>query len=81
MTIGHRRSRAGAFFLEDATLPNRVKSRWRRLLRWLVVSGAALFALSVLAVLLLRFVPVPFTAFMLERKLDAAFDGAAGFAG
>ena len=48
-------------------------------MRWIVLLGAALFVLSVLVVFALRFVPVPFTAFMLERKLDAAFDGPAGF--
>ena len=56
------------------------KPRWRRLLRAAFLSVLALFALSWLCVLILRFVP-PFTsAFMVERRLAALVQGEHGFA-
>jgi monofunctional glycosyltransferase len=67
------------FFSRIATLPVQRQARWKRLLRWIALLGAGLFVLSVLVVFVLRFVPVPTTAFMLERKLDAALDGPEGF--
>jgi monofunctional biosynthetic peptidoglycan transglycosylase len=67
------------FFSRIATLPVQRQARWKRLLRWIALLGAGLFVLSVLVVFVLRFVPVPTTAFMLERKLDAALEGPEGF--
>jgi len=56
------------------------KPLWRRLLRAAFLSLLALFALSWLCVLTLRFVP-PFTsAFMVERRLAALVQGEHGFA-
>ena len=47
---------------------------WRRLLRALLIAALAWVACTWLAVLLLRFVPPPTSAFMLERRLAALFD-------
>lgn len=46
-------------------------SRWRRVARWLFRAAALWLAVTVGAVVLLRFVDPPTTAFMLERRLDA----------
>ena len=51
---------------------------WKRVLRWLLAAGLALFVASVLVVFMFRFVPVPTSAFMLERRLDAALAGERG---
>lgn len=49
------------------------------MLRGFAWIGAAFFVLSVLVVFALRFLPVPTSAFMVDRKLDAALAGAEGF--
>lgn len=53
----------------------RRKSWWRRILRFLLIATSGWIALTWLVVLLLRFVPPPTSAFMLERKLAAVFAG------
>ena len=52
----------------------------RRLARWLLFAIAAWFALSVLAVVMLRFVPPVTSAVMLETWLGAKLDGRTDFA-
>jgi len=56
------------------------KPLWRRLLRWCVIAGLVWIALSFLLVLILRFVPPPTSAFMLERRLIAWRSGEQNFA-
>ena len=51
---------------------------WKRLLRWLLAAVLAFIATSVLVVFVFRFAPVPTSAFMLERRLDAALGGEHG---
>ena len=51
----------------------------RRLLRWLLVALGAGFAASVIAVLVLRFVPPLTSALMIEDWIGARLDGDAGF--
>ncbi len=55
------------------------KSRFRCLLRWLVFSLLIGAVTSVLLVLVLRFVPPPSSAFMLERRVEALFDSGNDF--
>lgn len=43
---------------------------WQRLARWLLILPVALVVVSVLPVAVLRFVDPPFTAFMLDRKIE-----------
>jgi len=52
---------------------------WRRLLRWLIVALLLFVALSWLGVVVLRFVPPPTSALMLERRLAALGAGERGF--
>lgn len=64
----------------SATIVTRPLPWWRRILRW-IMRGIALFiAVTVALVLLLRFVPVPTTAFMIERRVQARLSGQATFA-
>lgn len=51
------------------------KPWWRRILRWTAFVLLFCVVSSCAAVLLLRFVPVPFSALMAERRLSAAFTG------
>jgi monofunctional biosynthetic peptidoglycan transglycosylase len=55
------------------------RSAWRRVLRWLLLAAAGWLALSVAAVLMLRFVPPLTSAVMLEDWLDARVHGRADF--
>ena len=64
----------------NLVLASRPRPLWKRILRWLLGAGFVLFVASVLVVFAFRFVPVPTTAFMLERRLDAVFAGEHGFA-
>lgn len=68
-------------FFEDSHLLLRTArpTLGRRLLRWLLLAGLALFVSSVLLVLSLRFVPPPTSAFMLGRALDAFATGERDF--
>jgi len=50
-------------------------SRWRRIARGIAISLLILFLLTWLPVLLLRFMPPPTSAFMLERRIGAAIHG------
>ena len=52
----------------------------RRLLRWFALAVAAWVALSLLAVLILRFVPPPVSAVMVEDWIGAKLDGRRDFA-
>lgn len=47
----------------------------RRVLRWAALAGAAFVVLSILAVMLLRYVPVHGSMVMLERKVEAWVGG------
>jgi monofunctional biosynthetic peptidoglycan transglycosylase len=51
------------------------RSWWKRLLRWAGITVAVCLVSSLLAVLLFRFVPVPFSALMLERRAGALLAG------
>ena len=55
------------------------RPRWRRLVRWTALTVVAVVAASVLAVLLLRFVPPLTSAFMVARWVDARAAGERGF--
>ena len=61
---------------QQATGAGRAPGRWRRRLLWLPVW---LLLFSVLQVLVLRVVPVPFSAFMLWRQLEAVGKGDGDF--
>ena len=66
--------------MPDARPPKSRRSFPRRVLRGLLLLAGAWFALSVIAVAILRFVP-PFTsAFMLERRIHAWVSGPRDFA-
>lgn len=52
---------------------------WRRLLRAIVIASLLFVATTWLSVLVLRFVPPPTSAFMLERRLSALASGERGF--
>ncbi len=52
---------------------------WRRILRWLTRGVAVFVVVTVALVVLLRFVPVPTTAFMIDRRLDARLAGQSAF--
>ncbi|UXI67617.1 monofunctional biosynthetic peptidoglycan transglycosylase [Tahibacter amnicola] len=57
-----------------------VRVRWyRRLLRWVLVVAGVFVVGSILTVLLLRVVPVPYSAFMLQRQWQAWSAGEKGF--
>jgi len=56
------------------------KSLWRRALRMCVIAALAWFVLTWLVVLVLRFVPPPTSAFMLERRIAAWGAGERNFA-
>lgn len=51
----------------------------RRLLRWTVIALALFVVACILLVLIFRFVRPPTSAFMLERRLDAAFGNHSDF--
>ena len=55
------------------------KSFLRRLLRWATAAILVWITLTVMMVLLLRFVPPLTSAFMLGRKFDAIVDGQKDF--
>lgn len=61
---------------QQATGAGRAPGRWRRRLLWLPVW---LLLFSVLQVLVLRVMPVPFSAFMLWRQLEAVGKGDGDF--
>jgi monofunctional biosynthetic peptidoglycan transglycosylase len=61
-------------------MPAAVRSLPRRLLRWLLIAAAIWLAMSVLAVLALRFVPPLTSAVMLQDWLDARLAGDDGYA-
>ncbi len=50
------------------------KSLARRLLRWTGIALALWVVASILLVVILRFVPVPTSAFMIERQIEALID-------
>jgi len=56
------------------------RSWWQRLRRALVIAFIAFFGGSIALVLLLRFVPPPTTAFMIERRVAALVEREPGFA-
>jgi monofunctional glycosyltransferase len=49
------------------------RSWWKRLLRWAILCVLAVLVSSILTVLFLRFVPVPFSALMVERRVESWF--------
>ena len=51
----------------------------RRLLRWLCITALAWILVSVALVVLLRFVPPPTSAFMVDRRIAAIVDGEKDF--
>lgn len=57
------------------TAPNRRRSPLRTALRWFIRGALAFVAISWLMVLLLRFVPPPTSAYMLERSLAQTLRG------
>ena len=59
--------------------PTGRRSAWRRVLRWLLLAALAWVALSVVAVLILRFVPPFASAVMIEDWLGARAHGRADF--
>ena len=59
--------------------PSLQRSLPRRLLRWLWLGGVAWFALSLVAVLALRFVPPRTSAIMVEAWIDAEIEGRRDF--
>ena len=63
------------------TQPYAVRRRplWRRLLRGLVFAALAWIVVTWLAVLLLRFVPPPTSAFMIDRRASAMLHGERDF--
>jgi monofunctional glycosyltransferase len=54
---------------------NKPRSWWRRIARRLAMALLAFVAITWLAVLVLRFVPPPTSAFMIERRVEAAAYG------
>jgi len=58
---------------DEASQPTKRRTWWRRLLRWTSWGLLALVASSLMTVLLLRFVPVPFSALMVERRIQSWF--------
>lgn len=48
---------------------------WKKVARWLMLALLGWVAFSVLMVLMLRVVPLPFSSVMLERKVEAMFAG------
>ncbi len=57
--------------------PRKNRSRaslFRRLLRWLAIALLLWVIASIVLVLILRFVPVPTSAFMVERRIEALLD-------
>jgi monofunctional biosynthetic peptidoglycan transglycosylase len=62
------------------TRPNRKRSRWRTLWRWIFIAMLAWLALTWLCVLTLRFVAPVTSAFMIERRFAAARAHESGFA-
>ncbi|KRG70142.1 peptidoglycan transglycosylase [Pseudoxanthomonas dokdonensis] len=60
-------------------VPSPKRSRFRRWLRWLLALPFLFAAASVLQVAALRFIDPPFSAFMLERQMEAWGDGDWGF--
>jgi monofunctional glycosyltransferase len=56
-----------------------MRSRWRRVARRTGVTLLAVFLLTWLPVLLLRFLPPPTSAFMLERSIGASLHGESDF--
>ena len=64
---------------ENPLEPRPRRPLWRRLLRALLIALCVFVVVSWLAVLLLRFVPPPTSAFMLERSISAALHGERGF--
>lgn len=63
--------------MESRKLPRR--SLPRRIVRWVAVALLLWFALSVLVVVILRFVPPLTSAFMIERRLEALIEGQQDF--
>ena len=62
--------------MSGATAPPRARrSLARRVLRWLLWAAVAFIAVTWLPVLVLRFVPPPTSAYMLEHKLSQALHG------
>ncbi|MGH8213678.1 MAG: monofunctional biosynthetic peptidoglycan transglycosylase [Rhodanobacteraceae bacterium] len=55
------------------------RPRWRRWLRRVPIALLSLFLLTWVPVLLLRFIPPATSAFMIERRVDAALHGEHGF--
>ena len=47
---------------------------WRRLLRWAALGGAGFLGASILLVLILRFIPPPCSALMVQRQVSAILD-------
>lgn len=54
-------------------------ARWRRLARRILIALLILFLLTWLPVLILRFVPPPTSAFMIERQISATLHGERDF--
>ncbi len=48
---------------------------WKRILRWVMFVFLGCLISSTLAIILFRWVPVPFSAVMLERRVSATFEG------
>ncbi|MFA7322141.1 MAG: monofunctional biosynthetic peptidoglycan transglycosylase [Dokdonella sp.] len=63
--------------MNSRKLPRR--SLPRRIVRWVAVALLLWFALSVLVVVILRFVPPLTSAFMIERRLEALVEGQQDF--
>jgi monofunctional biosynthetic peptidoglycan transglycosylase len=63
--------------MESRKLPRR--SLPQRIVRWVAVALLLWFALSVLVVVILRFVPPLTSAFMIERRLEALIEGQQDF--
>jgi monofunctional biosynthetic peptidoglycan transglycosylase len=58
---------------EEMSPPIQPRAWWKGLLRWMGVGLLAALAVSLVLILLLRFVPVPFTAVMVERRVQSWF--------
>jgi monofunctional biosynthetic peptidoglycan transglycosylase len=66
--------------IEHVSSPQKTGTpRWRRIVRRCLITLLALFLLTWLPVLILRFVPPPTSAFMIERHLGATIHGERDF--
>jgi monofunctional biosynthetic peptidoglycan transglycosylase len=59
---------------EPESKSSKPRSWWRKLLRWTGLTILGFLGSSILLTGLLRFVPVPFSAMMIQRRIESWFD-------